>query len=353
MSGLQTKGRALKGAFVGLGPIFVASTFQILLCAETLTAGTNPFSRETKGEKMEQAKKLRRFFYEIDRKLLAGIDGEEFSSQKRAEDSRENTETTEEVKTKEAQTPIVKTTEVKTHEVKTSEPKNSVVKTTGHPKQEVSSWVSYKEILFQKFSAVSPSLKEGVRSELEARLQKLKSHKELSVFRRKVEMDFGVKTVPARNPDLRLGKNLFQKHCAICHGSKGKGDGRFAKRLNPPPRAFTDVSVSAYLRPVMTVNYVLNGLPSGVMKPMDETMSPHDLWSLSFYVQMLTLDEAFFESRSHMESLEKLANLGREYSLGDLSIFSNSELLDLKPLTTDANQKSVLIWLRTKRPSQK
>lgn len=39
------------------------------------------------------------------------------------------------------------------------------------------------------------------------------------------------------------GKRLFSKNgCQVCHGDQGRGDGRMASALRPPPRDFRDVA---------------------------------------------------------------------------------------------------------------
>ncbi|MBI3401578.1 MAG: hypothetical protein HY048_09180 [Acidobacteria bacterium] len=44
---------------------------------------------------------------------------------------------------------------------------------------------------------------------------------------------------PAGEAELRVGRAAFQKVCAECHGSKGRGDGEQAKKLGFAPRNFT------------------------------------------------------------------------------------------------------------------
>jgi DMSO reductase family type II enzyme heme b subunit len=39
--------------------------------------------------------------------------------------------------------------------------------------------------------------------------------------------------------DVALGKQVYEKHCALCHGPEGKGDGPAAELLLPKPRDFT------------------------------------------------------------------------------------------------------------------
>lgn len=44
---------------------------------------------------------------------------------------------------------------------------------------------------------------------------------------------------PAESPELsNRGARLYQRHCAICHGLTGAGDGAIASRLLVPPRDF-------------------------------------------------------------------------------------------------------------------
>jgi len=38
---------------------------------------------------------------------------------------------------------------------------------------------------------------------------------------------------------LTLGRELFQRNCVACHGSRGKGDGPAAVALNPRPADLT------------------------------------------------------------------------------------------------------------------
>ena len=39
---------------------------------------------------------------------------------------------------------------------------------------------------------------------------------------------------------VEAGQRLYRDHgCALCHGEKGRGDGRLARSLDPPPRDFS------------------------------------------------------------------------------------------------------------------
>lgn len=46
---------------------------------------------------------------------------------------------------------------------------------------------------------------------------------------------YPITITPARAPDLRLGSQLYQMHCASCHGSKDEGTARLPRRSNHGP----------------------------------------------------------------------------------------------------------------------
>ena len=43
----------------------------------------------------------------------------------------------------------------------------------------------------------------------------------------------------ARADDAQAGKPLYTKHCLVCHGMRGKGNGPSGKNLDPKPTDFT------------------------------------------------------------------------------------------------------------------
>ena len=46
-------------------------------------------------------------------------------------------------------------------------------------------------------------------------------------------------TQAANDADLAAGRDLYEKHCEICHGAAGKGDGPLADELKTPPPDLT------------------------------------------------------------------------------------------------------------------
>jgi mono/diheme cytochrome c family protein len=55
----------------------------------------------------------------------------------------------------------------------------------------------------------------------------------------------GAQTGLSRGAGFPSGEQLFQEHCATCHGSDGKGNGPMAQVLKTPPADLTQMSVRA------------------------------------------------------------------------------------------------------------
>jgi mono/diheme cytochrome c family protein len=104
----------------------------------------------------------------------------------------------------------------------------------------------------------------------------------------------GAVVSPGRS-DIARGKALFDRHCVVCHGVEGRGDGLAAFLLHPAPRNFAQ----GRFRLVSTRNGVptqrdliaaiRNGMPGSAMPPW-EWLAEEDLWSLALYVRQLSIE---------------------------------------------------------------
>jgi DMSO reductase family type II enzyme heme b subunit len=98
--------------------------------------------------------------------------------------------------------------------------------------------------------------------------------------------------------DLGAGKALYDRHCAQCHGEKGKGDGPAADFVYPRPRDFTTAvfkvrtTKSGQLPTDHDLFRVIGeGLPGTSMPAWKKYLSEGERWQLVHYVKTLdTLD---------------------------------------------------------------
>jgi mono/diheme cytochrome c family protein len=102
---------------------------------------------------------------------------------------------------------------------------------------------------------------------------------------------------PVANSDegQKRGRMLYQRHCAMCHGDKGKGDGPAARlhaeRSKRAPQDLTDAKVQAG----MTDGEIFWKLGSGfkedaqIIMPSftEEIPKDEDRWKLVHYVRAL------------------------------------------------------------------
>ena len=83
--------------------------------------------------------------------------------------------------------------------------------------------------------------------------------------------------------DAAKGRALYEKHCLVCHGPQGRGDGPAGRMLKPPAADFTTPESKkkseADLLPV-----VENGKPGTAMGPWKSQLSPAELKDVMGYV---------------------------------------------------------------------
>jgi DMSO reductase family type II enzyme heme b subunit len=95
----------------------------------------------------------------------------------------------------------------------------------------------------------------------------------------------------AQQADANLGKQVYEKRCAFCHGIEGKGDGPAAPFLDPRPRDFTRGLYKIRSTPSGTLptdddlfRIVTEGMP-GTSMPAWRTLPEHERRAVIQYVK--------------------------------------------------------------------
>jgi mono/diheme cytochrome c family protein len=84
---------------------------------------------------------------------------------------------------------------------------------------------------------------------------------------------------------LAAGAALYKKHCVMCHGETGKGDGPATKFMKPTPRDMTGPGSKAS----MTDGEIFYKVTAGKrpMPPMNKKMSETERWQVVHHLRTL------------------------------------------------------------------
>ena len=86
--------------------------------------------------------------------------------------------------------------------------------------------------------------------------------------------------------DSAKGKAVYEKHCLVCHGPQGKGDGPAGRMLKPPAADFTSADGKKKSEGDLRI-IVENGKPGTAMGPWKGQLSQPELNDLMAYVMTL------------------------------------------------------------------
>lgn len=86
--------------------------------------------------------------------------------------------------------------------------------------------------------------------------------------------------VPADTASLKLGKELYEKKCASCHGDTGKGDGKMAGMLKEKPSDISDLSGQTDGELFWKITVGKEPMPS-----FSKALSEKDRWSIVNYLR--------------------------------------------------------------------
>ncbi len=86
---------------------------------------------------------------------------------------------------------------------------------------------------------------------------------------------------------IEQGAQLYQTHCAACHGVEGKGDGPQANSLSKPPTNLTDLAFGASKSGFDLYSSLVLGMPPA-MPAFGEKLTDEQRWAIVAYLQSLT-----------------------------------------------------------------
>ena len=86
--------------------------------------------------------------------------------------------------------------------------------------------------------------------------------------------------------DPAKGKAIYEKHCMVCHGPQGQGDGPTGRLLKPPAADFTS-ALSKKKSEADLLQTVENGKVGTAMVPWKSQLSQAELNDLMGYVMTL------------------------------------------------------------------
>jgi DMSO reductase family type II enzyme heme b subunit len=129
----------------------------------------------------------------------------------------------------------------------------------------------------------------------------------------------------AQGGDAGLGKVLYERKCALCHGVKGDGKGPAADLLDPKPRDFTTgvykIRTSANKTPSDQdlFRIITAGMPGTSMPPWD-VLPEKDRWNIVAYLKTLAGDK--------LKDPAKKLDLPKEVASSDASIKRGKEMFE-------------------------
>jgi high-affinity iron transporter len=144
---------------------------------------------------------------------------------------------------------------------------------------------------------------------------------------------------PRQPPSRKHGGELYQQHCATCHGEQGRADTARAAEYTPHPANFHEPAIAGALSPLRVFTTVRYGVPKTSMVPFD-FLSDADRWDLAFYVS--GFDHA---AATPVEQV-------RMFDLGELAAESDDELRDglRRAGVAESNLEAALSDLRVRAP---
>jgi mono/diheme cytochrome c family protein len=94
-----------------------------------------------------------------------------------------------------------------------------------------------------------------------------------------------VNPVPADAVSLARGKQLFNTHCAVCHGQDGKGDGPVVQYFKPDARKPANLTEPRMAQQSDGSIYMTISQGFGQMPALNENLDVRERWDVVNYVR--------------------------------------------------------------------
>jgi len=130
-------------------------------------------------------------------------------------------------------------------------------------------------------------LEHGV-AELRAAIEQRRAGQQVAAEARRLAAllaaSYRVPQAPAINPDPARGAPLYARHCAICHGDRGAGDGPAGLGLEPPPANLGDTARLDRLSLYDLFNTLGLGIEGTDMPAFADQLDERERWDLASYI---------------------------------------------------------------------
>jgi mono/diheme cytochrome c family protein len=86
---------------------------------------------------------------------------------------------------------------------------------------------------------------------------------------------------------IAAGGQLYDKHCAGCHGDTGKGDGSMGEELNPKPANLVDADWKHGSTDGEIFTLIRDGARGTGMKAYSRKLTTHQVWDVVNYIRSI------------------------------------------------------------------
>lgn len=152
---------------------------------------------------------------------------------------------------------------------------------------------------------------------------------------------YPIPTAPVTTPDLELGAQLYQQHCAACHGIHGAADGTLSAELDPPAIAFNDIERANQRSPLSLYQTITHGLEGTSMVAYEKTLTEDERWALAYFSGVLAYMDQL-EAGSELWDASQLARA----QISNLTELSRARVEQFTSVMGDQEAEQLIGFLR-------